>query len=86
VVIAGLLRAALLVARLLATQPIAERRSSMGRIIFVASYLSLALAQWPALDALSAFTVPAAVGLLLCSFAPDFLAVARARPRLNVTA
>jgi phosphatidylglycerophosphate synthase len=79
VLIAGLLRYALVLARGFARGPIAERRSSWGRFIFGFSYLSLSFALWPALDALSSFTVPASVGLLLCSFAPDFAAIARAR-------
>lgn len=79
VLIAGLLRYLLVFARAFARGPIAERRSSMGRVIFSFSYLSLTFALWPALDALSAFTVPASVALLLYSFLPDFAAIARAR-------
>lgn len=79
VLIAGLLRYALVLARGLARGPIAERRSSLSRYIFGFSYLSLTFALWPALDPVSLFTVPASVGLLLYSFAPDFAAIARAR-------
>lgn len=79
VLIAGGLRYALVLARLLATGPIAERRSSLGRFIFSFSYLSLAFALWPPLDPASLVAVPAGVLLLLYSFAPDFVAVARAR-------
>lgn len=78
VLIAGLLRYALVLARGLAKGPIAERRSSTARYIFGFSYLSLSFALWPAFDLVSRVTVPASVLLLLFSFAPDFLAVARA--------
>lgn len=79
VLIAGGLRYLLVLARLLATRPIEERRSSLGRVIFSFSYLSLAFGLWPQLDVASALAVPAGVLLLLYSFAPDFLAVAKAR-------
>jgi phosphatidylglycerophosphate synthase len=79
VLIAGLLRYALVLARGLARGPIAERRSSIARYIFGFSYLSLSFALWPALDAVSFITVPASVALLLYSFAPDFAAILTAR-------
>lgn len=79
VLIAGALRYVLVLARLLATRPIPERRSTWGRAIFSFSYLSLASALLPELDAVTLVAVPAGLGLLLFSFAPDFLAVARAR-------
>lgn len=79
VLLAGALRYLLVMARTLATKPIVERRSTWGRLTFSFSYLSLCAGLWPALDPASAVLVPLAVLALLISFAPDFLAVARAR-------
>lgn len=79
VLIAGLLRYVLVFTRMLATRPIAERRSSLGRLIFGFSYLSLTLSLEPAFDLASAVLLPTSVGLLMFSFVPDFVAVARAR-------
>ena len=76
VLIAGALRYVLVLTRLLAAGPIAERRSRLGRLIFGFSYLSLVAGLVePALA--STLLLPAAVGALVFSFAPDFFAIAR---------
>lgn len=76
--LAGALRYLLVLARSMARRPIVERRSTWGRALFSFSYLSLVSGLLPELSAVSSVAVPAGLALLLVSFAPDFVAVARA--------
>ena len=78
VLIAGALRYLLVLTRSMVTGPLAERRSSWGRASFSFSYLSLVAGLLLDSGLTSTVLLGAAVGVLLFSFAPDFLAVARA--------